>query len=130
MPGLRTSLSRTEAALVAAISSQPGDAVAWHAWADWLEEQGQADRAELLRLRQGLLAEAGGERRAQREARLREVLAAGVEPPTVRRSLAIGNEKLELVLVPPGTFLMGSPEGEPGREPCEGPQQVVTLPHG
>ncbi len=32
--------------------------------------------------------------------------------------------------VPPGTFLMGSPEDEPGRFPNEGPQHRVTLEHG
>ena len=115
---------------MAAVADQPADAVVRLAWADWLEEQGQPERAELLRLRQGLIAEIGGPRRRQREARLRELLDAGVEPPAVRRAVVIGKEKLELVLVPPGTFLMGSPEKEPDREDCEGPQLAVTLPHG
>lgn len=34
---------------------------------------------------------------------------------------------IELVLVMPGEFVMGSPEGEPGRKPHEGPQRRVRL---
>jgi formylglycine-generating enzyme required for sulfatase activity len=34
---------------------------------------------------------------------------------------------LELVLIPPGKFSMGSPEGEQGRLPIEGPQHTATL---
>src|SRR5262249_44811790 len=34
---------------------------------------------------------------------------------------------LELVLIPPGKFYMGSPEGEQGRLPIEGPQHTATL---
>ena len=33
----------------------------------------------------------------------------------------------EMVAVPGGTFKMGSPDGEPGRQPDEGPQVEVTL---
>jgi formylglycine-generating enzyme required for sulfatase activity len=35
-----------------------------------------------------------------------------------------------LVWIPPGTFLMGSPSNEPGRQPQEGPQTQVTLTQG
>ncbi|MCE9637193.1 MAG: formylglycine-generating enzyme family protein [Planctomycetes bacterium] len=35
---------------------------------------------------------------------------------------------LEFSLVPGGTFLMGSPEGEAGRRRVEGPQHSVTIP--
>ena len=35
-----------------------------------------------------------------------------------------------MVFVPPGSFMMGSPESEPGREAREGPQMVVTLSRG
>jgi formylglycine-generating enzyme required for sulfatase activity len=34
------------------------------------------------------------------------------------------------VFIPPGTFTMGSPDDEPGRESYEGPQHQVTLTHG
>lgn len=33
----------------------------------------------------------------------------------------------DMVLVPQGSFLMGSPESETGRQPDEGPQKVVAL---
>ena len=33
-----------------------------------------------------------------------------------------------MVPIPAGTFTMGSPDGEPGRQPDEGPQHQVTLP--
>lgn len=33
----------------------------------------------------------------------------------------------EMVVVPAGSFMMGSPEGETGREPSEGPQHRVTI---
>lgn len=36
--------------------------------------------------------------------------------------------KIEMVLVPGGTFLMGSPESEVGRSKDEGPQHRVTVP--
>jgi formylglycine-generating enzyme required for sulfatase activity len=35
---------------------------------------------------------------------------------------------LEMVSIPGGTFLMGSPETEPGRQNREGPQHEVTVP--
>lgn len=38
-----------------------------------------------------------------------------------------GPLKIELVRIEPGTFTMGSPQTEWGRNPQEGPQTVVTL---
>ena len=35
---------------------------------------------------------------------------------------------LELVRIPWGTFLMGSPADEPGRSDSEGPPHAVTVP--
>jgi formylglycine-generating enzyme required for sulfatase activity len=37
---------------------------------------------------------------------------------------------LEMVLIPPGTFMMGSPSDEQDRDPDEGPQHQVTLTQG
>jgi formylglycine-generating enzyme required for sulfatase activity len=34
---------------------------------------------------------------------------------------------LEMVVIPSGEFMMGSPEGEDGREEAEGPQHLVTI---
>jgi formylglycine-generating enzyme required for sulfatase activity len=36
----------------------------------------------------------------------------------------------EMVVVPPGSFLMGSPEGEEERYDDEGPQHPVTIAYG
>ena len=33
----------------------------------------------------------------------------------------------EMVVVPPGSFMMGSPDSEEGRSPREGPQHRVTI---
>jgi formylglycine-generating enzyme required for sulfatase activity len=32
-----------------------------------------------------------------------------------------------MMVVPAGTFLLGSPDDEPGRLPVEGPQQPITI---
>ncbi len=55
------------------------------------------------------------------------------ETPAVRTTpaepltLVLGRARLELALIPCGTFMMGSREGEPGRRDSEGPQHSVTL---
>ncbi|MEW6238721.1 MAG: formylglycine-generating enzyme family protein [Candidatus Omnitrophota bacterium] len=41
--------------------------------------------------------------------------------------LPSGAKPLEIVLIPAGTFTMGSPNGEPGRNTNEGPQHQVTI---
>ena len=41
-----------------------------------------------------------------------------------------GGATMEMVWIKPGTFLMGSPEDEPGRENDEGPQHEVTVSRG
>jgi formylglycine-generating enzyme required for sulfatase activity len=53
---------------------------------------------------------------------LPEEKAAQFLPPSLENSLG-----MKLVLIPPGTFRMGSPEGEDGRDQDEGPQHAVTL---
>src|SRR5262249_37621121 len=46
----------------------------------------------------------------------------------VEEKVDLGNGlTLELVLIPPGKFYMGSPEEEKGRSPNEGPQHTVNL---
>ncbi|MBX3746678.1 MAG: formylglycine-generating enzyme family protein [Verrucomicrobiae bacterium] len=42
----------------------------------------------------------------------------------------VGGVRFGLRWIPPGTFLMGSPEDEPGRADWEGPQHEVTLSRG
>ncbi len=47
-----------------------------------------------------------------------------------RTSRAIADLALELVWIAPGTFSMGSPPNEEGRDRAEGPQMTVTLTKG
>src|SRR5688572_15099531 len=100
-----------ERTLLAALHADPGDQACWLALADALEEDGQAARAELLRLRLSL-QDAGWPRRAERERRLRQLLDEGVRPAV---PLLINSVGMPLALVPAGEFWMGSPEDESGR---------------
>ena len=53
---------------------------------------------------------------------------SGEGPPAERIVLPLGKgESLEMVLVPAGTFLMGSPPTEEGRNEDEGPRREVTI---
>src|SRR5205807_1360180 len=92
----------------------------WLVLADWLEEQGDP-RAELVRLmyQPDYRSDLPGE---QRDERVRQLLASGVGPvaPTLVNSIG-----MELVLIPAGTFLMGSPDGE--GEEAERPQHEVEI---
>ncbi|MDX1654601.1 MAG: formylglycine-generating enzyme family protein [Candidatus Competibacteraceae bacterium] len=44
-----------------------------------------------------------------------------------RDTLQDGSRGPEMVALPAGTFIMGSPEEEPGRSPAEGPQHQVNI---
>ena len=46
---------------------------------------------------------------------------------TFRDTLVGGGKGPEMVVVPSGSFLMGSPSSEPGRHDDEGPQRTVTI---
>jgi uncharacterized protein (TIGR02996 family) len=114
-----------------ALVVDPADHTAWLALADSLEEDGCPDCAELIHLREWLrFAGPGGERR-RAEARMQQLLRQGVRPVMPRARLALSAEaSLEMVLVPPGGFLMGSPDDEPGRMTDEGPRHRVTIGRG
>jgi formylglycine-generating enzyme required for sulfatase activity len=47
--------------------------------------------------------------------------------PVVNRTPRRAGPEIEMVLVPEGSFLMGSPENEPGHFGFEGPQRRVTV---
>ncbi|HWG45533.1 MAG TPA: SUMF1/EgtB/PvdO family nonheme iron enzyme [Gemmataceae bacterium] len=101
---------------------------------DWLEEHDQPQEAELLRLHVGLLAtccepEKHSER-VQQQARLVELLAAGVRPCVPRWMVTlVEGVDMTFAWIPPGTFLMGSPASEADRHDDETPHRV-TLTRG
>ena len=53
-----------------------------------------------------------------------------IPKPDVRRFVLPGGSELEMVFVPGGHFMMGSPSGEPARREDEGPQTNVRLTEG
>src|SRR5688500_795924 len=124
----------TESTLLEAIAADPRDQTAWLALADCLEAQGQPDRAELARLPARLSARPDVEGRPAREKRLQELLARGVVPCVPELTNGAG---MRLVVVPAGTFLMGSPteeQDEAVRDGAvassvrgEGPQHEVEI---
>jgi uncharacterized protein (TIGR02996 family) len=77
-------------------------------FADWLEERGDP-RGELLRLSHLLTRDTDQPNRRQMEERLRSLLEAGVQPVGPFWTNSIG---MKFAWIPPGVFLMGSPETE------------------
>ena len=67
---------REEEGLLADIAGSPGDETPWLVLADWLEERGEADRSELVRLSVQLRRPEVGDR-AGPEARLRQLVLRG-----------------------------------------------------
>ena len=98
-----------EAAFLAALHESPGDEVTWLALADWLEEDGQGLRAELVRIGRRLRALPVMARTRQRrglEGRLIALLAEGARPVAPE---VVNSAGMRLALVPAGRFRMGSP---------------------
>jgi uncharacterized protein (TIGR02996 family) len=118
-----------EAVFHAALHAEPNDETTWLALADWLDEDGQADRAELVRLVRRLrtlpVMEVTPERAAL-EDRVADLLNAGVRPVAAEAVNSIG---MRLALIPPGRFRMGSPSGEKERRGDEEAHEVeLTRP--
>jgi uncharacterized protein (TIGR02996 family) len=112
-----------EEAFFQAIQEHPEDTALRLVFADWLEERGDP-RAELLRLLH-LLTQAGEVReRPELEDRLRGLLASGVQAVGPYITNSIG---MKLVLIPAGTFHMGSPETDKLAWPEEMPRHEVTI---
>src|SRR4051794_39945262 len=89
-----------EASLLEAIRHDPGDALAWLALADRLEEAGQPDRAELSRLTRRACALAVDDpARPGVERRVAGLLRAGVRPCVPELVNSIGTR---FAMVPPG----------------------------
>ncbi len=110
-----------ETAFLQALHADPCDETTWLALADWLEDDGQEQRAELVRLVRRLRTLPVMKRslaRTRLEKRVAELLAAGVRPVVAEVVNSIG---MRLALIPPGRFRMGSPVDEANRYDDEGP---------
>jgi uncharacterized protein (TIGR02996 family) len=119
--------SSVEEAFLQALHAEPNDEATWLALADWLEEQDQPERAELVRLMRRLrtlpVMRRGGER-ARLEDRVAELLCQGVRPVVPEVVNSIG---MRFALIPPGRFRMGSPTSEKDRLEHEGPLHEVEI---
>src|SRR5262245_8782323 len=116
----------TESALLSAIVAESADPLPWQALADWLEESGEPDRAELARLTLRLRLERKHPGRPRWRDRVRELLSAGVRPCVPERASSTG---MRFALVPPGRFRIGSPHREKGRSANERLREVeITRP--
>ena len=117
-------------ALLSGIVADPLEETRWLVLADWLEENDDPQRGELLRLHRRLLATCcepdAHPERAQWQARVVALLGAGVVPCVPRHALALpGGVPLIGAFVPPGSFLMGETEDD-----SENPIHRVALTSG
>jgi uncharacterized protein (TIGR02996 family) len=116
-----------EEGFLAALHVEPCDEATWLALTDWLEEAGQSDRAELVRLQRRLRTlpvMRRSQERSSLEERLIDLLVRGVRPVT---PLLVNSVGMSLALVPPGRFRMGSSSEETGRSQDEGPLHEVEI---
>jgi uncharacterized protein (TIGR02996 family) len=116
-----------EPSFLDALHADPTEETSWLALADWLEETGQEERAELIRLTRQLHVLPVLRRSRARttlENRLQELLRKGVRPavPEVTNSLG-----MRFALIPPGRFRMGASTSENGRMKEEMPAHEVTI---
>jgi uncharacterized protein (TIGR02996 family) len=123
-----------EQALLQALVEKPADEALWLILADWLEEHDDPRRAELLRLHRQLLATCcEPEQYPQRQdwqTRVVQLLAEGVQPCVPRQTLRLARRvEMSFAWIPPGSFLMGSPDTEAQRSEDE-TQHRVTLTRG
>jgi uncharacterized protein (TIGR02996 family) len=111
---------------------EPGSEANWLILADWLEEHDDPRRAELLRLHRKLLATwCEADRHPERSgwhARIVDLLEQGVRPCVAQTVVSL-TEGVEMTFawVPPGSFLMASPEDEAERRPEETLHRVTLT---
>jgi uncharacterized protein (TIGR02996 family) len=118
-----------EQELLQGVVEEPLAAERWLVLADWLEENDDPRRAELLRLHRRLLATCcepdDHPERSTWQARVVELLTEGVRPCVPRRSVQLGALEMTFAFVPPVPFLMGSPPAEPARTNSEELRRVA-----
>jgi uncharacterized protein (TIGR02996 family) len=112
--------STHEAALLQALAAAPQDELAWQALADVREEQGDP-RGPLLRLHLRVRQHWQDPRREAWRQEMARLLGAWVKFDLPRLNNPIG---MELALLPPGAFLMGSPKDEEDRSDEEDQHEV------
>jgi uncharacterized protein (TIGR02996 family) len=120
-------------ALLAGIVAEPHNHLRWLIVADWLDDHGQYDRAELLRLHRELIRTCcevdrhpGRVGWKEQHARIIELIDQGVKPCVPQHTLMLpGGVPFVGNFIPPGSFLMGSEEREE-----EKPIRKVTLTTG
>lgn len=100
------------------------DVLTWLALADALEEHGEPDRAEVVRLSLRYWGRIDDQPFESVNERLQHLLASGVRPCVPERVNCLG---MRFALIPAVTFLMGSPEDEEDREADEGHQHEVEI---
>jgi uncharacterized protein (TIGR02996 family) len=120
----------TRDGLLSGIVSEPLEETRWLVLADWLQENDDPRRAELLRLHRRLLATCcepdAHPERTEWHRRAVELLGAGVRPCVPQHALELpGGVPLVSSFVPPGSFLMGGTEYD-----NEKPVHRVTLTRG
>jgi formylglycine-generating enzyme required for sulfatase activity len=76
-----------------------------------------------------VLVVSDGQRSSEPDTVVFTVTAADAPRPTLTADLP-GGATMEFVWIEPGTFTMGSPSSEPGRDEREGPQHLVTIARG
>ena len=119
-------------ALLAGIVANPTDALRWLVMADWLEDHGQPERAELVRVHRELLRTCTATRetkaRKQLHVRMMELMRAGVQPCLPQRTIVLPDGvEMRFSFIPPGSFLMGSPKSEKERIRDERRHQVTLT---
>ena len=118
--------------LLAAIVEYGADPTPRLILADWLDEHNRSEEAELLRLHVTLLATCCAPdqhpERERQQSRIVELLMGGVRPCVPRQTIALAKgTDMTFAWIPPGTFLMGSPESEAERFEDEVQHRVTLL---
>ncbi len=122
-------------AFLEGIVADPANTLRWLVMADYLEENGQPERAELVRVHRELLRTCTATRetkaRKQLHARMMELMRAGVGPCLPQRTITLpGGVEMRFSFIPPGTFLMGSPKLEVDKPWSREVRHHVTLTKG
>jgi uncharacterized protein (TIGR02996 family) len=117
-------------ALLGGIVSEPLEETRWLVLADWLQENDDHQRSELLQLHRRLLTTccepANHPERVVWQSRIVELIAAGIRPCIPQKTLQLpGGGSMTLSFIPPGSFLMGGTDHDD-----EKPIHKVTLTKG